>query len=96
MNNCTLFLQIGSGMDVIVDSLVWAGFHPLVMYVSPKNLLLSSCIGAYHNSSVHYNFWLFQVGLQGLCYDPYDLFLPNNHYINGYNNDVLNVAEALI
>ena len=24
-----------------------------------------------------------------------NLFLPNNHYIIGYHNDILNVAEAL-
>ena len=34
-----------------------------------RNQLPSSCIGAYHNLSIYYFFWLFLVGLWGLCHD---------------------------
>ena len=36
MNDCTGFLQVGAGIPVIEDTLLWAGLHPHVVYVSPK------------------------------------------------------------
>ena len=36
IKDCTCSLQLGSGIDVITETLVCVGLHPLVMHVSPK------------------------------------------------------------